>query len=393
MKLSTDSQNLLNTYKKAFMFDKTDLEISPTTLKVFSEFYYLFLSSKRHTDLKLLKPIELKTLPRPDDDKYLYIIENIRIEIETTFNSFYKFSYQLNHRKITIYISGKDIKEQRYKNILYKIIFWLKVITTFTSNDNCSRDLSIYLYLCNQKKSIPSNDNEILGKNHVNTGFTYTCVPISQIIIYRIEEWYKVFIHETIHNFGLDFSQNDISTECILKTFKVHSEVNLYEAYTDSWARILNILACVFNSQTNISLDTFQKQSHTYILYETIHSFIQTYKILNKMGLEYKDLFDEKKGYELFKEQTNVLAYYVINSILYSDYQSFIKWCCNNNNTNILQFNSKNQIKFCEYVTNKHKSNTVLKDIGEIKKFLENERTSLFISKNMRKSMIECINL
>ena len=29
---------------------------------------------------------------------------------------------------------------------------------------------------------------------------------ISEIIIFRNEEWFKVFVHETFHLFGVDFS-------------------------------------------------------------------------------------------------------------------------------------------------------------------------------------------
>jgi hypothetical protein len=388
MFLTPDSKRLYDIYKNCFLLENTDLKINYVTLKVFKEFFELFTKSTIHADskLKAIVPVNLKTLPVSSN--YFNIIENIRSEIEETFDSYYKFSYQLKHRKINIYISGKNITHNLYKIMLYKIIFWLDVVTSFTSNDRCSKNLDIYLYLSLQKKILPTREYENIGKNHVNTGFTYTCIPNSEIFIFRLEEWYKVFIHETIHNFGLDFSLDDTTSECILKTFKVRSLVKLYEAYTDSWAKILNILVCVFLSNKNITLENFQNKSHTYILYETIHIFIQSYKILKKMGLEYKDIFDERKGYELFKEETNVLAYYVINSLLFSDYQLFIRWCCFHN-TNILQFNNENQKKFCNFVTDTHKSDLVIKNINEIKKFWTRKKFSKFIENNMRKSLFE----
>lgn len=387
--LTKDSKFLLNLYKNNFhLWNDDDKKISSLTSKIFREFYDLFLKSKQFTDAKNIKIEKLLKLPQPNDkSQYLYIVKNIRNEIEETFNSFYKFSFTITHRKINIYISGKNITETFVKSSLYKIIFWLYVVTSFNNNNDCSRNLSIYLYFTLQKKNIPSGDNEVLEKQHVNTGFTYTCIPDSQIIIYRLEEWFKVFIHETIHNFGLDFSADDITRSCVLKTFQVQSVVNLFEAYTDSWARILNILSLVYLSLPTIDFDSFQKLSHQFILYETTHSFIQTYKILDKMGLKYIDLFDSNKGSK-YKEKTNVLSYYVINSILYSNYQAFLQWCIQNN-INTLKFDTEKQIDFCHFVTDLHKSKVVLDKINYVQLNFQKININSLLKNNMRKSMFQ----
>ena len=53
---------------------------------------------------------------------------------------------------------------------------------------------------------MPDSNIDIIDQIHVNTGFTTTCPVDSEIVIFREEEWFKVFIHETFHNFALDFS-------------------------------------------------------------------------------------------------------------------------------------------------------------------------------------------
>ena len=65
--------------------------------------------------------------------------------------------------------------------------------------------MNIYIFLTDLKKKLPEHTGQEIGKINVNTGFTMTCRPKSNIVIYRKEEWFKVLIHETFHNFGLDF--------------------------------------------------------------------------------------------------------------------------------------------------------------------------------------------
>ena len=72
---------------------------------------------------------------------------------------------------------------------------------------------------------LPSTNIEILNSSHVNTAFTRTCPKKSEIVVFRKEEWFKVFIHESFHNFGLDFSDmnNAECTSRILDIFPVNS--------------------------------------------------------------------------------------------------------------------------------------------------------------------------
>ena len=68
----------------------------------------------------------------------------------------------------------------------------------------------IYTYiLLHLSKSLPDTNTSTLGPDNVNTAFTLACSPNSEMVIFRREEWKKVFIHETFHTYGLDFSSHD----------------------------------------------------------------------------------------------------------------------------------------------------------------------------------------
>ena len=66
--------------------------------------------------------------------------------------------------------------------------------------------VSIHLFMTDFKKEIPKSTVDVIDVMNVNSGLSDVCQRDSEIIIYRKEEWFKVFIHETFHSLGLDFS-------------------------------------------------------------------------------------------------------------------------------------------------------------------------------------------
>ena len=63
------------------------------------------------------------------------------------------------------------------------------------------------MYLTPHKKKLPKQYN-LIDREHANTAFTTSCQTETEICIFREEEWFKTFIHETFHNMGMDFTAN-----------------------------------------------------------------------------------------------------------------------------------------------------------------------------------------
>jgi hypothetical protein len=249
------------------------------------------------------------------------------------------------------------------------------------SPKKCSKNLIIYLYFTSLQKQLPTSSLHILDQHNVNTAFTSTCPINSEIVIFRKEEWFKVFIHETFHNFALDFSDMPVD-EChkkILSIFKVKSSVNLYESYTEFWAEIINALFCSFLLLENKEdYKEFLLLSEFFINFEKTYSFFQLVKILKFMGLNYEDLYTNKEPSitlrnNLYKEKTNVLSYYVIKLILLNNYQDFLLWC-EKHNISLLSFKktNKNQMDFCNFIEKFYKSSSMLEGIHNTKHFINN---------------------
>ena len=81
---------------------------------------------------------------------------------------------------------------------------------------------------------------------HVNSGYTTACPRTGEIVVFRQEEWFKVFVHETFHTFSLDAGAgapalNEISQRLL----PVSASHAVEEAYTETWARVINVLYCL----------------------------------------------------------------------------------------------------------------------------------------------------
>jgi len=331
--------------------------------------------------------------------------EMVRNHIDESMMSEISFSFSLYDRNIKVHFivenSNVELDIGLYNRYMESITMWLYMLNIYGSKD-CVNSLTLYFYFTSLEKSLPNSNIHILNEINVNTAFTTTCPKDSEIVVFRKEEWFKVFIHETFHNFSLDFSimNNDKVNTCILDIFKVYSKVNGYEAYTEFWAEIINAVFCSFYSIKNKDdINDFLSNSEFYINFERTYSFFQLVKTLDFMGLSYKDLYSNSKHSiivreNLYKENTNVLSYYIIKCVLMNNYQGFLGWC-SKNNLSLLDFKKTigNQIQFCKFVEKNYKIQTMLNGIHESEIFLSKIKRKKgdykFILSNLRMSICE----
>jgi len=271
---------------------------------------------------------------------------------------------------------------------------WLYICSQSNLTDLCSTSLNIYIYLTSNLKELPTQHNLTLGVNNANTALTAKC---SNIIIFRKEEWFKVFIHETMHNFNLDFSLiNDDYKIKILKLFNVNSDVNLYESYVEFWARILNCCFISFLSSKN--LNNFISKTKQLISNEIYYSTFQLVKVLNYMNLNYYELCHNKnKTKQQYSEETNILSYYIITTILINNYEDFLFWC-DENNSSLYNFKKtiKNINNFCNFIKIYYLQENLLNNISKCENIFFsltekiNKNSSInFILNNLRMTIYE----
>ena len=299
---------------------------------------------------------------------------------------FFQFHCIINNREINIYfVLFEEITEKiiyELKHYARMIYIWIYVIDIYSSK-NCSKNLNLYIYLTPFKKFLPSNLLKPLDAEHVNTAFTTGCKAFTEIVIFRKEEWFKVFIHETFHNFGLDFSDMNLNemNNKLTNNFNVDINFNVYESYCETWARIINCLFYSFLSSNNKR--DIMKSFYKNMKLEVCHSLIQCIKIIYFMNLSYDlitNVSSENKTIcnYLYKEKTSVFSYYIITCLLMNNYHEFLHWC-KENNTNVLLFNKtlSNVDSFIELITKTSKNSNIKKNIKICEDYIFNEKIKL----------------
>jgi len=245
-----------------------------------------------------------------------------------------KTSFELpSGRTVLLYIwfPHKNTKRSVQK-IMNKIYQWLSYLDTFVS-DSCSRDITIYLYMTKLCKTLPAK-TITLDVNCVNNAFSYPCKPTNEIYIYREEEWFKVFIHETMHAMGLDFSGYDYSKISNRIHYSVFTgvpsdNIDLTEAYTETWAEILIILINVYYSTHQLTYTRQVSQIvEKSIYYEKVWALIQCIKVLDHQHISYQDLL---LGQPYHENTACVFAYFVLKAICMFHVEDFLEWCNTHN--------------------------------------------------------------
>lgn len=344
-------------------------------------FYKLRITSLDH----------IKQIPKPKTFSIHGFPDKARKTIDEYSLTSLHYSCHLYDRAFDIYFvleqSADEIKTEKYNNYVDYILYWFYIVNKHASK-SCTDKLSVFIYHTSLTKVLPSTNIEVLDEDNVNTGFTRTCQPSGEIVIYRLEEWFKVLLHESMHNYGLDFSDMD-NAAChnkILGLFPIKSDVNLYEAYTEFWARIMNILFCSYaNASDKTNINEMLVNSEFFVNFERIFAFYQMSKVLKFMDIEYRHLI-EKSAYSdslrktFYKENTNVLSYYILTTILLNNYQDFLIWC-KANNTSMLQFKktSDTQNRFCDFIAARYKRTEFIYNIDCSEKLINK------ISKNTKK--------
>jgi len=409
MNLSKQSKELILFFTKNNYI--SHIEQSYKTKNIFTGLYkeiveaYNYIIKRNIYNYSIKKIQSAKEIIKPKTFNSKSFPEIVRKHIDETMMSEICYTFSLYERTAKVYFivetDENHINIKLYNRYLQAIAVWLYILNTYSSKE-CSKNITIYLYLTSLEKNLPNSNIHILDETNVNTAFTTTCPIDSEIVVFRKEEWFKVLIHETFHNFGLDFSMMNCSSvnECILNIFKVNSEVNSFEAYTEFWAEIINSLFCSFYALKNINnVNEFLSNAEFFINFERIYSFFQLTKTLNFMGLSYTDLYSNTKQSSilrenLYKENTNVLSYYIIKTILLNNYQGFLDWC-NKNNLSILNFKKTtgNLSEFCKFIEKNYKKQSMLDGIyGTQKLIVKMKRKKVnnkYILSNMRMSICE----
>lgn len=278
----------------------------------------------------------------------------------------------------------------QYRAYVYKIYAWFHFIHPYVAQDNdCSKTINLYFYFTPFKKRLPHTAGHTLDQVNANTGFTYSCgsnpfpggKKSTEIIIFRLEEWFKVLLHETLHNLELDF--NTHAATSLRDIFPgIRHGILLSEAYVETWARLLNLAFYVFYDiyGGNGTAAEYSVAIGRCLHAERVFSLFQADKTLKYMGLSLSKLLDPGFGStfaDKYSENTNIFAYYILAGLMVFAADEFIAWCAKNNAFSLIQAPAGGEsgpglTEFKKLIDDLSKNERIKKAIMEIPELREN---------------------
>lgn len=342
------------------------------TEKIINQLYHEILNSEK---LNYFKPVIRNGLGSLiHSSNYTSIPIEIREDIEPSkfINESYNVALRSGRLVKLYFIYEADSIKRNFINESYeKIVLWLSCIDRITSM-TCSKNLTLYLLLGTNKKVLPRNRNEEIDRQHVNSAFTFSCKENNEIFVYRYEELFKVFVHESFHAFGIDFSSMDcnLANKIVTNNFQgldKKSDYRIYESYCETWAQIINILVNCLKNKTSNHMNLINE----YLFYERLWSVFQCGKVLHHYGLEYDDLFEKEIVY--LEKKTNVFSYFILRAIAMNNFNEFINWS-DNNNSNIIVFvnNQENVKSYCNLLCKLSKTKKFKEELMLVKEWFMN---------------------
>lgn len=245
-------------------------------------------------------------------------------------------------------IYNDEISIKKLDTIVEKMLLVLQVLLTISNNETRNGQ-HVTFFLTPFLKGTDTTNN-ILGANNVNSGFTYPYLINGITFIYRKEEFFKVFIHESIHYYGIDKSlhlhfnseTNYISNyNKFINLFNIsnkdYKNIGINESLTEFWTFIIFI--CVVSYQKSIKLAKFIYDFERYYNIESIHIIFQVVKILAYNNLTYIQLLSNSEKNK-YKENSHIFSYYIVKAMLVYNHEDLFK-------SNIFDLNFSNKINIC----------------------------------------------
>jgi hypothetical protein len=400
--------------------EQTKYPLSQDSRNVLRPIFQTLLENRSKWRTQYRKGIQetpiLTTDSLPKGESYTYIPEEIRAIIEESNSHRLGKRYTCpfpNGRTAIIHMVGfekRTTKPRFFENAIEKIYQWLLLADTFGKSNACSKTMNVYIYFTNHKKNLPKETKTHISLKHANTAFTSPCQETTEMNMFREEEWLKVFIHETFHNMGFDFSKMDESEwlATLQTMFQVEKDTRLYESYTEMWAEIVHmVFVTVYSSSphswktanVNHLIERLFKQYEKNIVYEQRFACFQCAKVLRHAKMDYKTFAQpfNRAAPVLYHEETAAFSYFIIRSILLFHMNDFIKWSIEHNGATeeyplIFSKTHKNVLAYCRLIQAHYKDPHYIQALEMAGQTVSNHTRPKWIETTLRMTVFEIDN-
>ena len=301
----------------------------------------------------------------------------------------YKLNFYNKNVFINYYLVDNNKSEEELHNdinFLAQFVYLMYNITKYKHTNNI-----FYIYLTNFKKELGSNN--IIDVQNINSGVCYFNDINRKVLIYREEEYIKVFIHEFLHSCHIDkyLHQNTNTNTSIYEKFNFDykkTKITLNETYTEFWCNIIYISIFSYNLSKNSTINNYINIFDELMEKQVYFSVLQSVKILNIYNIKYLDTINNTV--HNYSEGSHALSYYYFKSLLLFKYKNVMNMCEKNIIAN--ETTKENIEKYLIKIRNNKKLiklfNKFENELKKLNKSKKNDRIS-FILKNLYMCYIE----
>jgi len=338
--------------------------------------------------ITILKEQSIEKSLNIEDNDYLpsYIKSYINNKRNVT-----HIKYKLNFYNKNVFINYYLVDDNKSKeelhneiNFLAQFVYLMYNITKYKHTNNI-----FDIYLTNFKKELGSNN--IIDVQNINSGVCYFNDINRKILIYRNEEYIKVFIHEFLHSCHIDKYLHQNTNTNIYEKFNFDykkTKIMLNETYTEFWCNIIYISIFSYNLSKNSTINNYINIFDELMEKQVYFSVLQSVKILNIYNIKYLDTINNTV--HNYSEGTHALSYYYFKSLLLFKYKNVMNMCEKNIIAN--ETTKENIEKYLIKTRNNKKLiklfNKFENELKKLNKSKKNDRIS-FILKNLYMCYIE----
>jgi hypothetical protein len=345
---NSNNTKILHNFYKVLFKTKKDLALLLTPERnsntQFLEYIYKQLNAKQ----LIINALAIKKSRTIEENKSIIVNK-----ITNIVNNHLRSSNYIDSELINFILTNTNCKIVTYKNIIKgktyifdfiiynddiiitnldliveKMLLVLQLIIAI-SNNELRNGQHVTFFLTPFQKKLNSNSN-ILGAKNVNSGFTYPYLKNGVTFIYRKEEFFKVFIHESIHYYGIDKAlhkdfSNDPKYNKFINSFNIRpqdiAKIGINEALTEYWTFIIYIIAQSYKK--SIALANFIYEFENSYKLELLHIIFQVVKILKYNNLTYSEFLTKYSNQ--YKETSHIFSYYIVKTLLVYNYADLLK--------------------------------------------------------------------
>ena len=324
----------------------------------------------------------------------VFMSPNIIKKVQNSRFNIYKYSNIFNAIIIDleiyepIDIDNNDNNDNNYitesefiKNIVLRIYKLCHL-----SHEPKLKQLDITIFLLDDKKQLPTTNNTTIGIDEVNSGCSIVNGINNKIYIWRLEEVYKVLIHELIHSLDLDPIQDDNQYDILFKSQFSYcfDSLNLFEAYVEFWATILNLLFLMSEHEFDLNLLPVLVEKEIEFSFKQTAHILKFYNIHHFDDLYHFDDFDDLHQASKCKfvdTETSVFMYYFGKLLLLCRCENVFSLCEDYSVDYII--NIVKSKEFTDKIIEIMMSALTLTNISDINWYLENHNYNYYNSLRM----------